>query len=854
MGNDYEARRANKRLNKKAGREAAEKSDARDKRVRVKGRPKIRRLCRGPCYNDPAISMDDVMWRESDDEAAEAWTQPGKEHIKTAASEVSIDGRPTKQAAKQMRLSTAADPTAVVASAAAAEKLAERRQRDHQAAASAAAAAPAAQPRIEEPPPESFAALPPLLASFMGNQGFETPTAVQARVWKAAAKRRDVLAVAQPGSGKTLAYLLSMAARLMGGSQTCDIPLPATDEEHVLPAPRALVLVPTRELAQQVAAVARGLRVVSSSLRTACIHGGAERAPQIAALGRQPALLVATPGRLLDLMDASAVSLGKVEITALDEADKMLSIGFQPQLDRLRDVLLPPHAAKQTARRPQVLLCTATMPDLVSAAAAMWLRKPVSCRINGSNAEGSGNAISSSVTQVVQVCAEHKKPRKLLRHLESVRSAATERRNPPRCLVFTNRVKTAKYVAKTVSEAGHRVALLHGQRPQNEREAAMMDFRSGKASVLVATDVAGRGLHVASLPVVVNYDFPSNLDTYVHRVGRTGRLAADGHALSFFTRNMAPLASELLLLLQEHNQAVDPNLVRLGSAYQEAVAQLGGDAPQPVEDDSSDGEEAAMRAADVSGGVASGDSPPSVFGNHKGRPRPALTRLHVPPPGAPEDLFEGLDRILSGPSAHETTDVTRQEAATVNISDMAIDMDTQMGAQTEGDPRHRHREAAAAARKAPQLSTHAEWSKHEHKMPEEAQAKGAAVSRNVSRRPIGGPSTRGGKPTPSRGTGSGRADVVAVPLEKAQQQRAKGIHGRKANPSFAGEDHEKTAATVPLVGSQGVADEERPPAGVALGGSSRTKRRGGAIGGRLRKKLAKQRAAVSAGAPVAVAQ
>lgn len=852
MGNDYESRRTNKRLNKKAGREAAAKEDSRDKRQRVKGRPKIRRLCQGPCYKDPAISIDDVMWRESDDEAAEAWTRPSKEHIKADSAAVSMDGRSVKQAAKQMRLSTMADPTAVVASAAAAEKLAERRQKDHLAAAAAATAdRPPAQPRIEEPPPVAFAALPPPLARFMGNHGFESPTTVQAKVWKAAAKLRDVLAVAQPGSGKTLAYLLSMAACLMRedpAEGTSAVAGSASDGGDTLPAPRGLVLVPTRELAQQVAAVARDLRAVSGSLRTTCIHGGAERAPQIAALGRRPALLVATPGRLLDLMDCSALSLSQVKVIALDEADKMLSLGFQPQLERLGAVLLSKAAgiAKSSSgsgkarKRPQVLLCTATMPEAVSGAAAAWLHNPVSCRIAGGGAGGFTTAISTTVTQVVQVCAEHKKARKLLKHLETVRSAASHRRNPPRCLVFTNRVKTAKFVAKTIGEAGHRVALLHGQRPQNEREVAMTDFRSGKASVLVATDVAGRGLHVASLPVVVNYDFPSNLDTYVHRVGRTGRLAADGHALSFFTRNMAPLASELLSLLQGHDQAVDPNLVRLSTAYQSAVAQLDGNHPQPVEDDSSDGEEAAMSTANGSRGATSGQPPSGPRGMQGG----GLTSDHSRPvaPGAPEDLFEGLDRILSSPSDETEESRARERAAMAGGSGSRAE-------PSEGERnRHRSKEAAAAARKAPQLSSHVEWSKHEHKMPMEALAKGSDVSRNVSRRPIGAPTRQKGALSShmsQSGTGSSGAAKAAL-----EQQHQKSDEDPGRHPAGFPERLDPQAVPGSLEESQGEPCETAPAAGAALGGN-RSKRRAGAIGGRLRKKLAKERAALSAGVPVA---
>ncbi|GFR49563.1 hypothetical protein Agub_g11610 [Astrephomene gubernaculifera] len=222
--------------------------------------------------------------------------------------------------------------------------------------------------------------------------------------------------------------------------------------------------------------------------------------------------------------------------------------------------------------RPQVLLFSATMPAEVSAAAGVWLRGAREVRVSA----GADNAISRTVTQVVHVCAEHKKPDKLLKHLARIRaSTPAGSRTPPRVLVFANRVKTVRFLTATLTKEGYKVAQLHGQRSQAERNAAVSDFRCGKAQVLVATDVAARGLDIRSLPYVVNYDFPCRLETYVHRVGRTGRLAAYGHAYSFFTRNMAPLAPPLLSLLQSHEQAVDPNLAALAAAWKMAEEKLG---------------------------------------------------------------------------------------------------------------------------------------------------------------------------------------------------------------------------------------------------------------------------------------
>eukprot|EP00884_Botryococcus_braunii_P012932 jgi/Botrbrau1/2163/Bobra.101_2s0004.1 len=217
----------------------------------------------------------------------------------------------------------------------------------------------------------------------------------------------------------------------------------------------------------------------------------------------------------------------------------------------------------------QVGLFTATMPADVAQVAKSWLRRPKTIRAALEN-----TSISSTVVQVVQVCAEPKKPAKLLKHLSLIKESAVGQRNFPRVLVFANKVKTVRFVHETLEEAGYKVVMLHGERSQPEREEALQAFRAGKAQIMVATDVASRGLHIRNLPYVVNYDFPSRLETYTHRVGRTGRLSATGHAFSFFTRNLAPLAPPLLSLLQEHDQSVDPNLVRLAEAYQQAAAHL----------------------------------------------------------------------------------------------------------------------------------------------------------------------------------------------------------------------------------------------------------------------------------------
>ena len=329
----------------------------------------------------------------------------------------------------------------------------------------------------------------------------------------------------------------------------------------------------------------------------------------------------------------------------LDEADKMLSsAGIAEQLAEIRQALLGGGAAAAAAggggesakaspspsspspppSSPRLLLqcvlVSATMPASVSRLASQWLGEGfTSVGVGGGGGVGEDESLlarlqttnssssSSVVTQVVTVCAEHKKPAKLLKHLARARQAASSagERHAPRVLVFANRIKTVKFVAEFLraqerkqklqleeeekkrnnknknkgsksnnasssSSSSTKIETLHGDRSQPERDAALAAFRAGKVTVLVATDVAARGLDVSGLRHVVNYDFPSTLESYEHRVGRAGRDGKGGHVASFFGRALAPLARGVVEFLQGHGQGVDPNLVRLAEAYEEA--------------------------------------------------------------------------------------------------------------------------------------------------------------------------------------------------------------------------------------------------------------------------------------------
>ena len=446
--------------------------------------------------------------------------------------------------------------------------------------------------------------LPQRLQAFLADRGLAAPTAVQRRCWPACLLGRDLICIAPTGSGKTLGYVLPFLERMR------QLPPPTAGR------PVAMVLVPTRELAQQVAAACEPMHRLFG-VRIEAVHGGTNRGRQLALLWEPTpptALVVATPGRLMDLAqvlegsggpqdkDEAALDLSRVQYVVVDEADKMMQMGLLQQVESLW---------RLTAAARQTLLFSATFPSTMHAVAATMQRRPLTLRVGAASAldgtsggggggggEGGGEgddeegeeaacvveagswrelAIPPQVTQHVWVAAEHKKPRKLLRLLEKLGhassggsaggsaggggggAAAAERR----VLIFANKIKTASFVEQLL--ARHRVsaALLTSQLSQRAREAVLRRFAASEVEVLVATDVAARGLHIDDLRHVVCWDLGTNLPQYVHRIGRTGRQGRPGTAYAFFTRNLLPLAADLLQLLRAHGQQIDPYLQQL---------------------------------------------------------------------------------------------------------------------------------------------------------------------------------------------------------------------------------------------------------------------------------------------------
>jgi ATP-dependent RNA helicase RhlE len=342
--------------------------------------------------------------------------------------------------------------------------------------------------------------LSPEILRAVHDEGYQSPTPVQAQAIPLVLAGRDLMARAQTGTGKTAAFALPILERLRSHANTSFSPA-----RHPV---RALVVTPTRELAVQ---VDRSFRAYGRHvpLRTAVVYGGVPMPPQERALLDGVEILVATPGRLLDHAGSRTVNLGQVEVLVLDEADRMLDMGFIDDIRRIL-ALLPP--------RRQNLLFSATLAPDVRALARAFLDDPASVDV------APRVSAAESVDQVVYLVDGNLK-RELLAHL-------VRKRDLRQVLVFTRTKHMAARLASWLDRSGVEATAIHGDRTQPERERALEAFKRGEVRVLVATDVAARGLDIEGLPQVVNFELPYHAQDYVHRIGRTGRAGMEGHAIS----------------------------------------------------------------------------------------------------------------------------------------------------------------------------------------------------------------------------------------------------------------------------------------------------------------------------------
>ncbi len=335
----------------------------------------------------------------------------------------------------------------------------------------------------------------PLVAAGVKAAGYITPTPIQAEAIPLAMIEHDIMGLAQTGTGKTAAFVLPMLHRLMQGGR-----------RRV----RALVIAPTRELAEQIHETI-GTLGRQTDLKSVTVYGGVGFNPQVEKLKRGAEIVVACPGRLLDHINHRTISLSNIEMLVLDEADRMFDMGFLPDIRKI---------ISHVPSKRQTLLFSATMPDDIRHLANDVLQAPVTVQV-------STTAPASTVSHVLYAVRQHLKTALLL---ELLRHTDTES-----VLIFTRTKHRAKRVGEELEKTGYRAASLQGNLSQARRQAAMKGFRNGTFQILVATDIAARGIDVTQISHVINYDMPDTTDAYTHRIGRTGRAAKTGDAFSFIT-------------------------------------------------------------------------------------------------------------------------------------------------------------------------------------------------------------------------------------------------------------------------------------------------------------------------------
>ena len=348
-------------------------------------------------------------------------------------------------------------------------------------------------------------ALEPRILSGVKQVGFTEPTPIQAKAIPHVLEGRDVLGLAQTGTGKTAAFILPILQRLSRGPLRCV---------------RALILAPTRELAEQIHQVTVELSR-NTKIRSIAVYGGVNKNPQIAALREGVEIVVACPGRLLDLLGEGAIDLAHVEVLVLDEADRMSDLGFLPDIRRI---------LKRLPTQRQTLFFSATMPPEIRTLADDLLRQPITVQIGVI-------APVKSVSHALYPVPRALKPKLAL--------ALLERTATGRVLIFTRTKHRARNLARDLERRGYRAVALQGNMSQNQRQHALDGFRDGKYDILVATDIAARGIDVTDITHVINFDMPDTVDAYTHRIGRTGRVDATGEAFTFIEAEDEPLVRQV---------------------------------------------------------------------------------------------------------------------------------------------------------------------------------------------------------------------------------------------------------------------------------------------------------------------
>ena len=364
--------------------------------------------------------------------------------------------------------------------------------------------------------------------------GFKAPTAIQKQGWPMALSGRDMVGIAQTGSGKTLSFLLPGIVHINA-------------QDYLKPGdgPIVLVLAPTRELAVQIQGECDKFGA-SSNIKNTCVYGGAPKGPQIRALKNGVEIVIATPGRLIDFLGQGITNLRRVTYLVLDEADRMLDMGFKPQLKQVVSQIRPDR---------QTLMWSATWPKEVQYLANDFLKDYIQVNI------GSDDLIASDdITQEFEFASRYQKEKTLFQILDRVMKGGA------RILVFSETKRMCDQLVRNLRQEGFPALAIHGDKKQQEREWVLNEFRTGKQPLMIATDVASRGIDVKDIRYVINFDFPKTIEDYVHRIGRTGRAGAKGTAITFIDQQQdARVAQKLIALLKKAKQNIPPELQQMDS-------------------------------------------------------------------------------------------------------------------------------------------------------------------------------------------------------------------------------------------------------------------------------------------------
>jgi len=397
--------------------------------------------------------------------------------------------------------------------------------------------------------------------------GYDRPTPVQKHAIPIVMAKRDLMACAQTGSGKTAAFLLPIITMmhrefppqvLRERDRNNRQQQAGYDRRRTVARPLALVLAPTRELAVQIYKESRKF-AYKGPLRSVVVYGGADIYPQMRELERGIEILVATPGRLVDLLERGRVSLDSVRWLILDEADRMLDMGFEPQIRRIVEQEDMPRTEER-----QTLMFSATFPIEIQKLAADFLNDWIFLRV------GRVGSTTDFIMQKLMYVEEQDKHATVVELLNSVKGLT---------LIFVQTKRGADSLEDFLYNKGFPAASIHGDRSQREREAALMSFRTGKTPILVATDVAARGLDIPNVLHVINYDLPTNIEDYVHRIGRTGRAGNSGLTTAFVTERDAPIFNDMLVLLKESDQEIPEwfeDMISASSRYRGGPRRGGG--------------------------------------------------------------------------------------------------------------------------------------------------------------------------------------------------------------------------------------------------------------------------------------